>query len=101
MFINEPLRNKIALYGILLFVYLISILLAFDAGTIYQKEHGPPGNECKSGTYRTNGFWEEMLPPSFPTEAGGHKEVNRRHTAASCEREPTGMISLPAKNGGG
>jgi hypothetical protein len=72
MFSNEPLRNRIALFGIL----ALACVLSFGEGVRYQKEHGPPGSECTPGKYRemkngdtpaecVNGFWEN-LPPGFP-----------------------------------
>jgi hypothetical protein len=68
MFGNEPLRNRIALYGILLFVFLASVIAAFGIGEEHQKRVGPRGNECTDGAYRQpgapgggavceNGFW--------------------------------------------
>jgi hypothetical protein len=78
-FIEEPLRNKIALYGILILVYIISILAAFAIGMDHQKRIGPHGNECADGVYRQpgspgggavceNGFWFELAPEAFPRD---------------------------------
>jgi hypothetical protein len=79
MFIEEPLRKKIALYGILIVVYLISVIIAFGFGMHHQKRIGPHGHECTDGTYRQpgapggaavceNGFWFELAPEAFPRD---------------------------------
>jgi hypothetical protein len=81
MFADEPLRNRIALYGILTVLFLISIFGAFSMGIDYQKEHGPHGNECPDETYRQpggfgepraavckNGYWFEIPIETFPRD---------------------------------
>jgi hypothetical protein len=78
-FKNEPLRNRIALYGIVIAVYLISVFLAFDAGMDHQKAIGQHGNECADGTWRQpgapggaaecrNGYWFLVPPEVFPRD---------------------------------
>jgi hypothetical protein len=51
----------------------VVLMAAFAVGRDYQKEHGPPGNECKAGSFRphtqdrfaaecVNGFWFDWGP---------------------------------------
>jgi hypothetical protein len=79
MFIEERLRNRIFYCGILLFVFLVTVLTAFGIGEEHQKRVGPHGKECTDGTYRqpgapggaavcTNGYWFWLAPETFPAD---------------------------------
>jgi hypothetical protein len=51
------------------------------------KSNLPATEEPGGAAFCTNGFWVEMPAAQLPTETGGREEVNRRHTAASCEKD--------------
>jgi hypothetical protein len=79
MFSEQPIETRMVIYGIMIAAYLLLVYLAFDAGMNYQKEHGAPGRECKTGTYREpgepggsavceNGHWFWVAPEAVPVD---------------------------------